>query len=80
MCVQNIAAKPEEHKLLCRPRCARADNIKEEYSREKFEAVDRAKYKMCVQNIAAKPEEHKLLCRPRHRREKTIKINLRQLQ
>jgi hypothetical protein len=37
MCVQNIAAKPEEFKLFCRHRRARADNIKEEYSRKKYE-------------------------------------------
>jgi hypothetical protein len=77
MCVQNIAQKPDERKLLCRPRRARADDIKEEYSRRNYEGVDRAKYKVCVQNTAAKHEEHKLLCRRRHRRENVIKINLR---
>jgi hypothetical protein len=37
MCVQNIAAKPDEDKFLYRPRHARADNIKEEYSRRKLQ-------------------------------------------
>jgi hypothetical protein len=36
ICVQNIAAKAEWYKLLYRPRRAKADNIKEEYSRRKL--------------------------------------------